>query len=145
MVPRAFSFHWNFILMSWKSNGIRTSLMKRDLGPIRLESEYDRQSFPLKLPLDVFLLQGNLRLYFSGFFLPSFYGFYWVLLGFSLGFTVESSESRFEKEKKKTRKNGTKTEPTTKKKIEKKTKGREDETKEERRKRKRRRNGTPNR
>ena len=74
--------------------------MKRDLGPIRLESEYDRQSFPLKLPLDVFLLQGNLRLYLSGFFLPSFYGFYWVLLGFSLGFTVESSESRFEKEKK---------------------------------------------
>ena len=80
MVPRAFSFHWNFILMSWKSNGIRTSLMKRDLGPIGLESEYDRQSFPLKLPLDVFLLQGNLRLYLSGFFFTEFLR---VLLGFT--------------------------------------------------------------
>ena len=55
--------------------------MKRDLGPIGLESEYDRQSFPLKLPLDVFLLQGNLRLYLSGFFYrvsTGFTGFYWV-------------------------------------------------------------------
>ena len=80
MVPRAFSFHWYLILMSWKSNGIRTSLMKRDLGPIGLESEYDRQSFPLKLPLDVFLLQGNLRLYLSGFFFTEFLR---VLLGFT--------------------------------------------------------------